>query len=234
LKRFFAAASISALSFTAFMASPVNAAPAPYNWTGFYVGAVAGAGVNTPVIDDYDCNLACTSLSIGNFGGTIGGTVGGNYQFASNGVVGLEGDFSGAFFKSSADSVDWPSYHSSSTSWLVTVRGRAGLAVDRALVYVTGGLAEVDQTTKGSSNANFSCTGEHCFNVSGAKAGAALGAGVEYALTDNWTMKAEFLDVIVPYSTVRDTGTDCTTEDYCNFRVSSSMQVARLGVNYKF
>jgi outer membrane immunogenic protein len=233
MKKFFLAAASAALSLCAFAASPASAAPA-YNWTGFYVGAVAGGGINITTIDDYDCNLACTSLNLGAGGGTIGGTVGYNYQFAPNAMVGAEGDFSGAFFSVSDASVNWPSYHKASTSWLSTVRARAGLTVDRALVYVTGGLAVVDQTVKGSSNPDYSCTGRYCFNVDGAKVGAAFGVGAEYAWTDHWSFKAEYLNVITPYTSARDMGTDCPTRDYCSYRVSSDMQLARVGVNYKF
>jgi outer membrane immunogenic protein len=236
VKKLLLAASSAALSFCALAASPASAAPA-YTWTGFYVGAVAGGGINTTTIDDYDCDLACTSLSLGAGGGTIGGTVGYNYQLAPNFVVGGEGDFSGAFFSVSDASRDWGetgSYHKSSTSWLATVRGRAGLAVDRALVYVTGGLAVVDQTVKGSEDPNYGCNVNYCFKVDGAKVGAVFGAGAEYAWSDHWSFKAEYLNVIVPHTSAPDLGTDCPTQDYCSYRVSSDMQVARLGINYKF
>ena len=61
-----------------------------------------------------------------------------------------------------------------------TVRVRAGYAVDRMLFYVTGGLAYGGL----NSTALYDST---------SSAGYTIGAGVEYAFTNNWTAKVEAL-----------------------------------------
>lgn len=221
-----------------FAASAAESAP---QWSGFYAGAVLGVGVNTPVIDDYDCDLACTSLSLGKFGATYGGTLGVNFPVYNSGVVGLEADFNGTSFDSTSKSVNWPAYHKSKVDWFSTIRARAGLTFEKALVYVTGGVALVDQTTRGSRLSNYECTNgstnaQYCFAVSGTKTGLAAGAGVEYAVSDNLSWKAEYLYINVPYESALNKGTSCpgATFDYCSYRVSSSMQLFRVGLNYHF
>ena len=68
-------------------------------------------------------------------------------------------------------------------SWLATVRGRAGYAFDRFLIYGTGGAAF------GNIQANFST---HPITTS-TSTGWTAGGGVEYALGLNWSAKAEYL-----------------------------------------
>ena len=67
-------------------------APAPYNWTGFYIGANVGYGLGNVVIDDKDCNLSCSSQTLNPNGFTAGGTIGYNWQYGST-VWGIEGDW---------------------------------------------------------------------------------------------------------------------------------------------
>ena len=89
----------------------------------------------------------------GNFntnGWLAGGTVGANYEFWGGAVLGVEGDWdwtnlngtSGAGPCSGA-SRRWARGTGCQTSsnWLSTVRGRAGWAFDRVLLYGTGGAA---------------------------------------------------------------------------------------------
>ena len=105
------------------------------------------------------------------------------------------------------------------------------------------GVAFVQQETKGSELTNYACSSgstlsSNCFSITGTKTGIALGAGVEYAVSDNLSWKAEYLYVGVPYAQARDLTTTgfCSTagRDYCNYRVSSSMQLFRVGLNYHF
>ena len=79
--------------------------------------------------------------------GWMGGIFGG-YNFQSGGmfVAGLEGDitFSGSSDKASGIRVE--------NDWNGTVRARAGVAVDRFLIYGTGGLAVGSLTVKNGGN----------------------------------------------------------------------------------
>ena len=75
--------------------------------------------------------------------------------------------------------------------WFGTVRARVGFAIDRTLLYATGGLAfgrvsnswaDTEATTIYGKNSSW-------------KAGWTAGGGVEYAFTNNWTAKLEGLYV---------------------------------------
>ncbi len=119
------------------------AAPAVFNWTGCYVGAVGGeswgksgqvarSGVDTglPITGDYSVS-----------GGIGGGTIGCNLE-VSNYVFGLETDYAWTDTKGSAP--DQPPFVAGTISAtrgtsLETVRGRIGYAWDRLMVYGTAG-----------------------------------------------------------------------------------------------
>jgi outer membrane immunogenic protein len=88
--------------------------------------------------------------------------------------------------------------------WFGTLRVRLGYAFDRWLVYGTGGLAfsvggRVDPTVTVLTHLGplptqngFCRTNNNCDDT---RWGWTLGAGVEYALTNNWSVKAEGLYV---------------------------------------
>ena len=77
----------------------------------------------------------------------------------------------------------WNGIGSDDGGYFGTVRGRLGYAFDRTLIYITGGLAY------GGLNAN-PVTGDATSN-----AGWTIGGGLEYAFTNNWTVKLEGLYV---------------------------------------
>ena len=107
-------AAVAVLSLPAMAADLPRKAPAPmpppspvYNWTGFYVGVNGGWGwaktqatVAQTGKEDVDFNPA--SLSTRANGALFGGQVGYNYQFGSNWVLGIEGDFDGTGMSKSA------------------------------------------------------------------------------------------------------------------------------------
>jgi outer membrane immunogenic protein len=70
-------------------------------------------------------------------------------------------------------------------TWLGTVRGRLGYAIDRFMPYVTGGLAV------GDIKNNISGIG----SASDTKAGWTVGGGLEYAFNGPWSAKVEYLYV---------------------------------------
>ena len=73
-----------------------KAAVAPvsvYNWTGLYIGAYAGVGVNRSHIDDPRVAGLGGVVRLTGSGFTGGGTLGYNLQFWGSWVAGIEGDF---------------------------------------------------------------------------------------------------------------------------------------------
>ena len=104
---------------------------------------------------------------------------------------------------------------------LGTVRGRLGFAVDRALFFVTGGWAYADTKDTIFDDDWYIVDGGRNRN------GWTVGGGIEYALTPNWTVKAEGLYYDLGKSTIYNDG------DY-SYTAKHEGVVARLGVNYKF
>jgi outer membrane immunogenic protein len=188
------------------------AAPAPvyapvYNWTGLYIGVNGGGGWG-------DSHWTGQTSRFSTSGGMIGGTAGYNWQFGQT-VFGLEAD------------IDWANIRGTGfctfgcetkADWLGTVRGRLGYAWDRFMPYVTGGLAF------GNIQANpaFGFAGDSTTN-----AGWTIGAGVEFALAQNWTAKVEYLHYDLGSFT-------CTTCAPVATKVDFNADVVRGGVNFRF
>ena len=201
--------------------APATYVPAPvpvFSWTGIYIGVNGGYAFG-------DSNWSDPILgSTGNFstdGFLIGGTIGGNYQWGQF-VLGIEADGDWANLNCTTNSVAGGCAFAGCTTqsdWLATVRGRAGYAFDRFLVYGTGGAAF------GNLEA---AAGVLPFSSS-TQTGWTAGGGVEFAFTPNWTAKVEYLYVDLgnqscPFASCAGTATT----------VSLTENIVRAGINYKF
>ncbi len=162
-------------------APPVSYAPPVYNWSGFYVGGHLGGGFADSHWSDPFTGVT-DSFNRGGFLG--GGQIGVNAQFNWL-VVGLEGDFTGTGIKSSGlDSLG--DTLNSKIDWTSTVTGRIGAAFDRLLVYGKGGLPIArDKSSLTDVALNTSST-------TLTRTGWTAGVGLEYALNQNWTVRAEY------------------------------------------
>jgi len=208
--------------------APVSPYVAPiFTWTGFYLGAHAGAGFG----GEYKARTVVFDppiegkLSAGGF--IIGGQAGFNYQMGSF-VVGVEGDLSYADIKNDI-SFGVPGLASASveasTDYLATIRGRIGYAWDRVFIYATGGVAFTKVELSASVNEPGSGDG---ISESKSHTGWTIGAGVEAALTDNISAKAEYLYVDF------DDKTYFATPDFAGIRTDLDNHIIRVGVNYRF
>jgi outer membrane immunogenic protein len=205
-----------------------------FTWTGFYVGLNAGVGWagSRDVVVTGPTPGSSGILSGGGGDGAFvgGGQIGYNWQSGSI-VYGLETDIQ--YVDTSGD-VAWGPYTwwagrgGGDGAYFGTVRARIGYAIDRTLIYITGGLAY------GGLNTN-PLTGDSTSN-----AGWTIGGGVEYAFTNNWTIKLEGLYVDLsegrktraffnPAGGLLPAGTYTATTDS-----SSGAGLVRVGVNYKF
>lgn len=125
---------------------------------------------------------------------------------------------------------------STDARWLFTARGRIGYAFDRLLVYGTGGLA----VTRLSTNFTYSDAagpGQGGGTQSTTKTGWVAGAGVEWKLTNNWSVKAEYLHVHFDAITASGGITSSAGPGYANAISTSAdltANIARAGINYKF
>ena len=157
----------------------------------------------------------------------LGGQIGYNYQFDPHWVVGAEADLQYTGMHSTARAIganDLPISVKTQLDWFGTLRLRAGYAFDSFLLYGTGGLAY------GNVKAKVAVPGE---SISGSevRVGWTLGAGAEYALTQHWILRAEYLYV--------DLGKKATINKTVDgFRITDkpdvSLNVVRAAVNYKF
>ncbi len=200
---------LGALAGTAFAADlpsrrrpPVYIAPPAlpvFTWTGLYVGgqvgyefghsnalassrtglglAAAGVSPNGVVGGAHvGYNFSTQSLGFGNFG-NFGGFGGGGL------VLGVEGDVDGSNYKSNY--LIGAIGDASRQNIQGSVRGRLGVAFDRVLVYGTGGVAFGDlSNTYAFNGLNAS--------LSHTRVGYTVGGGVEYAISNNWSLRGEY------------------------------------------
>ena len=191
--------------------APAYSAPVYANWTGFYVGLNAGYGFGK---SNWDVPTVSPSPK-----GILGGlTLGYNYQ-TGIWLWGIEGDADYSGMKGSVTCTAGGATCETKDTWLATARGRIGYAGwNNWLPYLTGGLAA------GDIKATNSATGSATKN----KFGYALGAGVEYALYSNWSVKLEYLYVDLGKM---DCGVSCGA---ATDNVSFNANLVRAGVNYRF
>lgn len=203
---------------------PVKAAPIPvpmFSWTGFYIGANVGWGFANNTIDYTPFGGPTFGYDTGNKNGFVGGLqLGYNYQFVNNVVLGVEADFDWADMGTTTLLVGGPlggSLVSQNIDYFGTIRARLGYAMDRFLPYITGGAAWAKKNYTDPLGLSYNNT----------KWGWTAGAGVEYALTNNFTVKAEYLYM----------GFDGASNTYAGgdqLSFQSDIQTIRLGANYKF
>lgn len=210
---------------------PAVYAPAPiFTWTGFYVGLNAGVGINA---NSSQLGPLMNSSGQSDPAFTGGGQIGYNWQTGAM-VLGLETDINylGA---SNSDSGSMFGGNGSSAGYLGTVRGRVGYAMDRFMIYATGGLAY------GSSNTPSSMAGLDAFgaphllsNMGGTSTsvGFTIGGGVEYALSQNWSIKAEYLYVDLGSTTANYY--DALSGALVPSTMGNREHIIRAGVNYRF
>jgi outer membrane immunogenic protein len=229
----------------------------PYSWTGLYVGAHAGYGWGA-----WDGNQIYTDAALvpavpygpfdasshtikGN-GALAGGQLGYNYQFGRF-VAGVEGDGSWANLKGDTTLFPYPADPARGTAfgtpawgfgiennWLATARGRFGLTVTPTLLfYGTGGVAfggfHETHTVLGYGYADNAIS-----TRDETKAGWTAGTGVEWALSNNWSAKAEYLFMSFPgvggimqWAPHYGPATD-------GFKGDWNVHTVNLGINYKF
>lgn len=207
---FTSAAAIAILSGAALAADlPVFEAPpivetAPvsvgYDWSGFYFGGHGGYGwadfegtfdvgeldSDPPAVDEV---IFLDALDVDGFLG--GAHAGWNYQ-SGNLVIGIEGDVS-------VTSMDDEVFEAGGANelaeveidFLASLRGRAGVAVDRVLFYGTAGVAYVtgEYTVTDEIGTPDELVGSEDLD----QFGLVAGGGLEWAVWDNLSLRAEGL-----------------------------------------
>lgn len=164
--------------------------PTPaYSWDGFYAGLSLGYAW-----ENLDSRIG---LGVGSNNFTPNGAVGGlylgrNWQFSPSLVIGLDSSIEGAAVKQSRNLAlgagigAFGGTLTVSNNFRMATRARVGLAMDRALLYVAGGV----------SMANFNATanwgGAFAESWSTTRTGWTIGTGLDYAFTLNWIGRVEY------------------------------------------
>jgi outer membrane immunogenic protein len=202
------------------------------------------------VLDDsLDLKGAFDLTSSGFFGG---GQIGYNYQFENSWVIGVEADFEwsgiegelngNANLLENGDLLGGLNFSAGSEiEWFGTIRARLGYAWDRVFLYGTGGAAYGKVKSHGSLSVFDD--DEQLFGGSVSKSdtqwGWTVGAGLEYAITDHWTFKTEYLYVDLGSQTLFKDQTGFYDElDYivvgAQIDVETKFHTIKAGLNYKW
>jgi outer membrane immunogenic protein len=205
-----------------------------YYWTGFYAGVHGGYSWHKAngLYDQLDVAGPADLSGLRLRGAVLGGQVGYNFQVNSF-VFGIEADGSWAKADRTVFSpeppVRGPDPVTAERDYLVSVRGRLGLAWQQALFYGTAGI--------GFTRYDLTITEVLPPPVTGStrikKSGLVWGGGAEYALTPALSLRAEYLQ----YRLGTTLGLDPLVypdADPGDFVRLHHINVVRAGLNFRF
>ena len=224
--------------------APATYVPAPiplYNWTGFYLGGIAGYGFSSAsTFSDTQASKFTSSTSNSFLGG---GEVGVNWEFWGGVVIGAEGDFvwlpntSNTVTAAGTGAVNGCCTATATINnrWLTLADARLGYAWDRLLIFAKGGGAFVGAS---NSSPTISGTGAMPLTLSGPSTNSGWNAGVgfEFAFWGTWSVKAEYDYVRLNSVSFTASGTPGSSP-FAGDIINANNRVINLvlvGLNYKF
>lgn len=165
---------------------------AAYDWSGVYVGGLVGFNWGKDRTAESGTWLGFPVGAV--FGYDVDGASGGvkagvNFQSGAF-VYGAEADIEAANISGGfVDNVQHAGIGSDRYDWLASIRARMGYAMDRTMVYGTGGVsfAHIENTY---SQVLLPPNTSESFDK--LRTGWTVGAGVDYALTDKVILGAEY------------------------------------------
>lgn len=188
----------------------------PGNWAGGYTGVFLGYGMDSAAFGD---DAGQDFDDDAELDGVIGGLTGGwNFQ-TGNWVYGVEADIAAMDQSDSIEDSLTGDEYSADLNWMATLRGRVGYDMGNWMPYATAGVAAVGaeydvETAAGSEDDENTMTGY------------TVGLGAEYALSDQWSMKGEYLYTDLEGRFQRDAAPSSD--------VDHEMHQVRVGLNYRF
>jgi outer membrane immunogenic protein len=243
----------------AYAPPPVVVAP---TWTGLYAGFNGGWGWSNTHDNTLTLSPTVPPGALGVFipttsgvggnnnnanGPVFGGQLGYNYQ-AGTWVFGVEGDIDGANIRNAqAGTITLgplgavgSGFINVKQEWLASIRGRLGYTWGPGMIYVTGGGAWTSLKADGGTTVASAIPGgafleTGTFSESKTLSGWVVGAGYEYMIAPNWSVRGEYLyygfnnnnnsgTLVFPVSGVAVTGN--------TGKLNTS--VVRIGLDYKF
>jgi outer membrane immunogenic protein len=230
------------------------------NWRGAYIGGFVGAAWTDHTVAtelsgewgnllnplnqvDRDALLPLVNGGHGNTGAIGGAAAGYNWQLNSL-LFGVEADYSALDGESSTTGtvMGISPYRVDTTTdidWVATLRGRVGVALDRSLVYVTGGLAVGEpQFNQTITQLNFPYVQTDASHAT--RAGWVVGAGLEHALDDDWSLRLQYLHVDLGSDSAGTAGV-CPPPNVAvcavytaSYKVGFALDSVTAGINYRF
>lgn len=224
---------------TSALAAPPAAAPM-VNWTGGYLGALAGYGWssttsgaasfwNDSAGTDFEASIPGFSM---NGEGLLGGAEAGVGWDAGGIYWGFEADVAAADIKGSYTDGTYGYTADSALQWLSTARVRVGLPMDHFLIFGSGGLAvgglQATLHDVYDSGATILTTTDRQTGV-----GWTVGGGVAADLKNGWSIKAEYLYVDLGSQNYRfpegDPGWPLITNS-----AKTTASILRFGIDYRY
>lgn len=204
--------------------APAAPPPPAFAWQGFYIGAYAGAVLG----DGAFTYLRETPLRGAAFLG--GGAIGYNWQWTPAVVLGVEADF-GYRGQIQAETVAWNYPGPTDGGVFGTARARVGYAfTPRWLAYGAVGLAYGTDFAPKAFTSSIPLTFGQSNTGTTVRPGWTAGGGVEYAWSDQISVKGEYL-----YAWLADSGVAYTTNfGPAALNVGSAGHILRGGLNYHF
>jgi outer membrane immunogenic protein len=199
-----------------------------HNWSGFYAGVHIGSAWGTSTW--FDINTLSNNVSY-TTNGILGGVQAGwNYQSGVL-VFGVEGDLAGTSARGSGNVPLIPPVIGTLTTnehWVATITGRAGVANDKSLYYLKGGLALLGEEHRLAQffGGGFATTQ----TVQNNRGGFVIGFGAEFAVWQNWTAKLEYNYMDFGKKTVVFPALQALS----GTTIDQQTHVVKLGLNYLF
>lgn len=223
-----------------------------YSWTGFYLGARLGGGFNDSdfkahgePVAGFTIDPEHQDLDADGFIG--GGELGFNWQIGKFFVLGAEADFSGSAMSDDTTRLhfvpqifpagaDVPLHSSQDINWFGTLRGRVGFVPwCRFLIYGTAGFAfaGVDDSVAFDLRP-FGGAASYPASHSDAETGWTAGGGIEYAISQHWTIKAEYLYLDVGDQTEIGHPVPANPPFQVRYNWDAQFHTFGAGLNFKF
>jgi outer membrane immunogenic protein len=227
--------------------APPVVAPVPvFSWTGCFVGAHGGWGwgrYESKGVVTFCRSVGLTTQSASQTadtsGAIFGGQIGCDYQFATNWVAGIQGDFAGT--RMTSDMVTIPgsdtTFHARA-DWLSSVTGRLGVTgwgVPRTLLYIRGGVAWVrNHYDVADCDVCAIAGGPENLTVNETRTGWTIGGGIEYAIAPNWSIFAEFNHYDFGTKKLFHAANSSNTTRSVDIDTKQRIETVKVGVNYRF
>ncbi|MGU3576505.1 outer membrane protein [Brucellaceae bacterium C25G] len=192
-----------------------------FTWSGAYIGGQIGYGWGSSKFHGED---GTTKLKPDGF---LGGLYAGyNFETGSNFVFGVDGDVTFNGLKKTIHDYDEDLIDASLQSklrWSGAVRARVGLAYDRLLPYLAGGVAF-------GGIKNTLTINDETYSKNKTRTGWTVGGGLDYAATDNMILRLEYR-----YTDYGRKGFSGSLDGFdFDARNKFTVNEVRLGVSYKF